>query len=189
LPERVVAQLVVRNLDDGLVARLKRQAAEHGRSAEAEHREILRLALAEEPRRSFKELAARVRAMTEGRTKARRCRPGRDKFTTEGSRLPSTLDSAETIVARLRAQADELRRAGIRHLSLFGSAARGEAGPESDIDLAAELDPEAHIGLIRLAGIENRLGQILGRKVDLLPEPVIKPRLRANIDRDRRRVF
>ena len=44
-----------------------RRAAEHGRSAEAEHREILRQALEEEPRRSFKELAAQVRAMTEGR--------------------------------------------------------------------------------------------------------------------------
>jgi len=63
----VMAQLVVRNLDDGLVARLKLRAAQHGRSAEAEHREILRQALAEEPRRLFKELAARVRAMTEGR--------------------------------------------------------------------------------------------------------------------------
>jgi plasmid stability protein len=62
-----MAQLIVRNLDDDLVARLKRRAAEHGRSAEAEHREILRQALMEEPRRSFKELAAQVRAMTAGR--------------------------------------------------------------------------------------------------------------------------
>jgi plasmid stability protein len=62
-----MAQLIVRNLDDELVARLKKRAAEHGRSAEAEHREILRLALIEEPRRSFWELAAQVRAMTAGR--------------------------------------------------------------------------------------------------------------------------
>lgn len=62
-----MAQLIVRNLDDELVARLKRRAAAHGRSAEAEHREILRQALEEEPRRSFKELAAQVRAMTAGR--------------------------------------------------------------------------------------------------------------------------
>lgn len=63
-----MAQLIVRNLDEELVARLKRRAAEHGRSAEAEHREILRQALTEEPRRSFKELAARVRSLTAGRT-------------------------------------------------------------------------------------------------------------------------
>jgi plasmid stability protein len=54
-----MAQLIVRNLDDELVARLKLHAAEHGRSAEAEHREILGKALATESRRSFKELAAR----------------------------------------------------------------------------------------------------------------------------------
>jgi len=58
-----MAQLIVRHLDEELVARLKMRAAEHGRSAEAEHREILRQSLAEEPRRSFKELAAEVRAM------------------------------------------------------------------------------------------------------------------------------
>jgi plasmid stability protein len=62
-----MAQLIVRNLDDELVVRLKRRAAEHGRSAEAEHREILRLALQEEPRRSFWELAAQARAMTASR--------------------------------------------------------------------------------------------------------------------------
>jgi plasmid stability protein len=62
-----MAQLIVRNIDDELVARLKVRAAEHGRSAEAEHREILRQALAQEPRRSFRELAAQVRAMTADR--------------------------------------------------------------------------------------------------------------------------
>jgi antitoxin FitA len=62
-----MAQLIVRNLDQELVARLKLRAAEHGHSAEAEHREILRQALAVEPRRSFRELAAKVRSMTSGR--------------------------------------------------------------------------------------------------------------------------
>jgi plasmid stability protein len=61
-----MAQLIVRNIDDELVTLLKRRAAEHGRSAEAEHREILRQVLKEEPRRSFKELAARIRKMTAG---------------------------------------------------------------------------------------------------------------------------
>jgi len=63
-----MAQLIVRNLHEELVARLKLRAAEHGRSDEAEHREILRQALVTEPRRSFRELAARVRSMTAGRT-------------------------------------------------------------------------------------------------------------------------
>ena len=66
-----MAQLIIRNLDDELVARLKLRAAEHGRSAEAQHREILREALATEPRRSFKELATKVRAMSAGRSHTR----------------------------------------------------------------------------------------------------------------------
>jgi len=59
--------LSVRNLDDELIVRLKRRAARHGRSAEAEHREILRHALAAEAEPGFDELAAELRALTKGR--------------------------------------------------------------------------------------------------------------------------
>jgi plasmid stability protein len=59
--------LHVRNLDADLVVRLKRRAARNGRSAEAEHREILRQALSAEVEPSFWELAAQVRKLTEGR--------------------------------------------------------------------------------------------------------------------------
>jgi predicted nucleotidyltransferase len=57
-----------------------------------------------------------------------------------------------------RAHPTELHAAGIHRLSLFGSAARGEAKRDSDIDLLVELDLDAHIGLIRLAAIELRVG-------------------------------
>ncbi len=96
---------------------------------------------------------------------------------------------AEDVIATLQAHEAELRRAGIRRLSLFGSVARGEAGAGSDVDLAAELDPDAHIGLFGLGALERRLTELLGRTVDLLPEPVEKARVRVSIDRDRRRVF
>lgn len=59
--------LHVRNVDDDLVIRLKRRAARHGRSAEAEHREILRQALCAEVEPAFEEIAARLRQMTRGR--------------------------------------------------------------------------------------------------------------------------
>lgn len=55
----------------------------------------------------------------------------------------------------------------IRKLSLFGSALRDDFTPESDLDILVEFDP-AHIpGLIRLAGMELELGEILRRKVDI----------------------
>jgi plasmid stability protein len=63
----VAGNLHVRNLDDELILRLKRRAARHGRSTEAEHREILRQALAAEVEPSFDKLAADLRKLTKGR--------------------------------------------------------------------------------------------------------------------------
>ena len=59
------------------------------------------------------------------------------------------------------------KRHHIRKLSLFGSALRDDLTPESDLDILVEFKP-AHIpGLIRLAGMEIELTEILGRKVDI----------------------
>jgi hypothetical protein len=55
----------------------------------------------------------------------------------------------------------------IRKLSLFGSALRKDFRLESDVDVLVEFEPNARVGLIRLAGIEMELSEILGRKVDL----------------------
>jgi plasmid stability protein len=61
------ASLSVRNLDSELIQRLKRRAARHGRSAEAEVRDILRQSLASEAEPGFDNLAAELRALTAGR--------------------------------------------------------------------------------------------------------------------------
>jgi len=96
---------------------------------------------------------------------------------------------AAHVISALRAQEAELRQAGIRHLSLFGSVARGDADADSDIDLVAAFDPAAGMDLIQLVGLERRLTATLGRPVEILAEPVESPRLRANIERDRRIAF
>jgi len=62
-----MASLSIRNLDDEVVARLKRRAARHGHSAEAEVRAILREALSAEQDVGFEELAAEFRALTKRR--------------------------------------------------------------------------------------------------------------------------
>jgi antitoxin FitA len=59
-----VGQLTVRKVDDEVIRRLKIRAARHGRSAEAEHREILKQALAEVPTEDFWTLARRLREET-----------------------------------------------------------------------------------------------------------------------------
>jgi len=52
-----------------------------------------------------------------------------------------------------------------------------------------EFDRAVRINLFRLTALERRIAEILGWRVDLLPESVQQPRLQANIDRDRRRAF
>ncbi|WP_225768448.1 plasmid stabilization protein [Inquilinus sp. Marseille-Q2685] len=64
---KMPGNLSIRNVDDALIARLKRRAGRHGRSAEAELREILRQALATEEEPNFEDLAAQFRALTAGR--------------------------------------------------------------------------------------------------------------------------
>lgn len=75
--------------------------------------------------------------------------------------------SREHILATLRAHEAELRAAGVVHLSVFGSAARGEATDASDVDLMAEFDPARQQTLVTLGGLQNRLSEWLGAEVDL----------------------
>ncbi len=100
-------------------------------------------------------------------------------------RTTTTIDLAKHVIATLRAHEPELRQAGIRRMSLFGSVARGDADAESDVDLAVEFDPAAEMDLIRMVALERQIAETLGRPVEILPEPVENPRLRANIERDR----
>ena len=59
------------------------------------------------------------------------------------------------------------RKHRIRRLAFFGSVLRDDFGPESDVDVLVEFDQNAKVGLIKLAGIELELGELIGRKVDL----------------------
>ena len=95
----------------------------------------------------------------------------------------------EAAISRLRAHEQELRGLGIARLSLFGSAARGDAGPDSDIDLAVSFDAAAGIGMFKLYAIEERLREIVGGRIDLVSEPARRQRFQDQIDRDRVSVF
>ena len=59
------------------------------------------------------------------------------------------------------------RKHHIQRLALFGSVLRDDFGPESDVDVLVEFEAGTCVGMIRLAGIEIELGELLGRKVDL----------------------
>jgi uncharacterized protein len=88
------------------------------------------------------------------------------------------------------AQLAELcRRYHVRELSVFGSAARGEMRPDSDIDLLVEFRPDADVGLLEHAGLMLDLAQLLGRKVDLVSKNGLKPRIRSSVLADARLVY
>ena len=96
--------------------------------------------------------------------------------------------SRNVLIAQLRAQAPDLRAAGIDTLYLFGSFARDQARPTSDIDLLVSLSADT-ISLIGLIDVKQTLEQQLGRDVDITTLPLTNPFLRAEIDRDSVRVF
>ena len=76
-------------------------------------------------------------------------------------------------LSRLRSVLPELRRDfPLGRMSLFGSVARGESLPDSDVDILVEVDPSIGLGFVTLA---ERLEAVLGRKVDLVSRRALKP--------------
>src|SRR5271167_880952 len=90
----------------------------------------------------------------------------------------------EQVIAALRRHEAELRRRGVSHAALFGSVARGEATPKSDIDILIELDPQAPVGLFEYVGITQYLADLFPTRVDVLNRSGLKPLVRPRIERD-----
>jgi uncharacterized protein len=82
------------------------------------------------------------------------------------------------------------RRWKIRELSLFGSQARDDAGPGSDVDLLVEYEAAADWSLLDTARLRAELAELFGRRVDLVRERnVINPYRLASIRRDHRPLY
>ncbi len=96
--------------------------------------------------------------------------------------------SRDEVLTVLRDHFPELAALGVTSLALFGSFARDEARPDSDVDLLVEFDPAAHVGLFELVDVKDHLEKLLGRQVDLVPRAGLKPRLRPIIEREEIRV-
>jgi uncharacterized protein len=94
--------------------------------------------------------------------------------------------TSDQIIAKLRQHAPELRAAGLLHLRLFGSLARGEMSAESDIDLIADFDKSRRLTLVTVGRLQSQLTDLLGANVDLsseewMKEPVRKQALREAV--------
>jgi predicted nucleotidyltransferase len=73
------------------------------------------------------------------------------------------------------------RRHHVRRLALFGSVLRDDFTDQSDVDVLVEFEPGHRVGLIRLAGIEEELSELVGRKVDLNTPGFLSPYFRDQV--------
>ena len=73
------------------------------------------------------------------------------------------------------------RRHRIRRLSIFGSVLRDSFGPDSDVDVLVEFEPDAEVGFIALGRMQRELADLLGRPVDLVPREGLKPLIREAV--------
>ncbi len=76
------------------------------------------------------------------------------------------------------------KRYEVKELSLFGSRARGEHRPDSDVDLLVEFLPDASIGLIGYSKLQRELQSIFGLNVDLVTKIGLKPIVRNYVLQD-----
>ena len=81
------------------------------------------------------------------------------------------------------------RRYGVKELSLFGSAVRGEMRPESDIDSMVEFEPGVRTGLVKFETLVEELESLAGRKVDLVTRRGLKPWVRPQVLKDARVIY
>ncbi len=90
----------------------------------------------------------------------------------------------EQVIAKLRAHERELRHRGVLHAALFGSVARGEEKPDSDIDILIELAPDAQVGVFEYVGIEHYLTDLLASPVDVANRKRLKAFVMPSAERD-----
>jgi predicted nucleotidyltransferase len=96
----------------------------------------------------------------------------------------------DQVIAALRAHEPELKAAGVEHLFLHGSYARGTAiRGASDVDVIAEFDRTKKLSLIGRAHIENRLTDILGVKADVADRSLLRPEVLERANRESVLVF
>jgi predicted nucleotidyltransferase len=98
-------------------------------------------------------------------------------------------NTLDTVRQQLAAEEPELRRCGVRHLAVFGSIARGDDRPDSDIDLAVEIEVGRSFSLIRMEETRLLLEDALRRRVDLGEVDSFRHQVRAAFERERVPIF
>lgn len=102
--------------------------------------------------------------------------------------MQRTLEPGETRIDG-PSLAEVCRRYGVKELSLFGSAARGEMHQDSDVDVMVEFEPGVRVGLIKFEDLATELEALTGRRVDLVTKRGLKPWVRPEVVKDARVIY
>ncbi|MGD9656022.1 MAG: nucleotidyltransferase family protein [Methylocystis sp.] len=92
--------------------------------------------------------------------------------------------NAQQIIAVLRENEPALRARGVAHAALFGSHARGEARPDSDIDIMIEIAPDAVRDIYSYVGLKDFIAELFSGPVDVVNREFLKPYVRPAADTD-----
>lgn len=93
------------------------------------------------------------------------------------------------LIERLRALRPDLAAEGVEHLAVFGSRARGDGRPGSDVDILIDVDPEKLFSLIDLIGVEHVIQDKTGIQAHALMRRSLDERFRSRIEEDVVEVF
>jgi predicted nucleotidyltransferase len=92
--------------------------------------------------------------------------------------------NGQDIIAKLRDNESALRQHGVTHVALFGSAARGEQRPDSDIDIMVELDPQIVRTIFDYSGVKDFIASMFDAPVDVVNRETLKPLVRPRATAD-----
>jgi hypothetical protein len=81
------------------------------------------------------------------------------------------------------------RKYQVEFLGVFGSAARGEARPESDVDVLVRFSPQVKIGYFKLYDVEKSLAESLGKSVDLVTQDALSPYIKDQVYSDLKVIY